>query len=78
MLMVYPKIKDGKKKAGNMTYDHLFYQRVKLLAVMVKAAAKGFPMGEHRRLSMEENMDIICQSLMFNSRTEDMAFLKVA
>ncbi len=62
----------------NSVYDHLFYQRVKLLAVMVKAAAKGFPIGEHRKLAMEENIDIVCQTLMFSSRAEDMAFIKVA
>ena len=59
-------------------YDHVFYQRVKLLAVMVKAVAKGFPMGDHRKSAMQENLDIICQTLMFNSQPQDMAFLKVA
>ncbi|KJS32893.1 MAG: hypothetical protein VR64_05025 [Desulfatitalea sp. BRH_c12] len=59
-------------------YDHVFYQRVKLLAVMVKAVAKGFPMGEHRIAAMHENLDSICQTLMFNSQPEDLAFLKVA
>jgi len=59
-------------------YDHVFYQRVKLLAVMVKAAAKGFPMGEHRQSAMSENLDAVCQTLMFNSQSEEMAFLKVA
>lgn len=59
-------------------HDHLFYQRVKLLAVMVKAAAKGYPMGEHRQAAMQENLDIICQTLMVNSGYEDMTFLKVA
>lgn len=59
-------------------YDFVFYQRVKLLAVMVKAAAKGFPMGEHRKSAMEENLDVVCQALMFTSQPEKMAFLKVA
>lgn len=59
-------------------HDHVFYQRVKLLAVMVKAAAKGYPMGDHRKAAMQENLDIICQTLMLNSGYEDMAFLKVA
>jgi hypothetical protein len=59
-------------------HDHVFYQRVKLLAVMVKAAAKGYPMGDHRKAAMQENLDIICQTLMLNSGCEDMAFLKVA
>ncbi len=67
-----------QKVSGNSIYDHLFYQRVKLLAVMVKAAAKGFPMGEHRKSAMEENIDTICHTLMFSSRAEDIAFLKVA
>ncbi len=60
-----------------MDFDHVFYQRVKLLAVMVKAIAKGFPMGEQRKAAMQENLDIICQNLTFNSQM-DMAFLKVA
>ena len=60
--------------SGNMGYDHVFYQRVKLLAVMVKAIAKGFPMGDHRKTAMQENLDIICQTLMFSSQPEDMAF----
>lgn len=63
---------------GEIEFDHVFYQRVKLLAVMVKAAAKGFPMGEHRKEAMQENLDSICRTLMFNSQPEDMAFLKVA
>jgi hypothetical protein len=58
--------------------DHVFYQRVKLLAVMMKAVAKGFPMGDNRKKAMCENLEIICQTLLFTSRTEDMDFLKVA
>jgi hypothetical protein len=69
---------DLHESPGGMEYDHVFYQRVKLLAVMVKAAAKGFPMGEHRKADMQENLDSICQTLMFNSQPADMAFLKVA
>jgi len=61
-----------------MEFDHVFYQRVKLLAVMMKAVAKGFPMGSHRQTAMLENLEIICQTLTFFLQTEDMAFLKVA
>jgi hypothetical protein len=60
------------------TFDHVFYQRVKLLAVMMKAVAKGFPMGDHRKTAMEENIDMICQPLAFNGQREDISFLKVA
>ena len=72
------RIPHQSQSDANGVYDHLFYQRVKLLAVMVKAAAKGFPMGDHRKVAMEENIDIICQTLMFSSRAEDIAFIKVA
>ncbi len=62
---------------GRINFDHVFYQRIKLLAVMIKAIAKGFPMGEHRKTALQENIDIICEVLTFNSQI-DMAFLKVA
>jgi hypothetical protein len=63
--------------SGPMNFDHLFYQRVKLLAVMIKAIAKGYPMGEHRKTALIENMDIICQTLAFNSQ-DGMDLLQVA
>ncbi len=62
---------------GAMDFDHVFFQRAKLLAVMIKAVSKGFPMGEHRKNALQENLDIICQTLTFNSPTE-IEFLKVA
>lgn len=62
----------------NAPYDHIFFQRVKLLAIMLKAVAKGFPMGAERRSAMQENLDMICQTLMYNGKAEDMSFLKVA
>lgn len=60
-----------------MEFDHIFFQRVKLLAVMIKAIGKGFPMGEHRKQAMQENIDIICETITFNNQS-DMPFLKVA
>ncbi len=59
-------------------YDIVFYQRVKLLAVMTKAAAKGYPMGDHRKATMQENLDIIRQTLPLTIGNEEVAFLKVA
>ena len=59
-------------------FDHVFYQRVKLLAVMMKAVAKGFTMVDHRRQAMQENLDIICQVLDFKTHLEALALLKVA
>ncbi len=59
--------------------DHIFYQRIKLLAVMLSGVAKGFPMGEHRRTALRENLDSIRHTLMFSMPSEeDFAILKVA
>lgn len=63
--------------SGPVNFDHVFYQRVKLLAVMIKAVAKGYPIGEHRKTALIDNMDMICQALAFNSQT-GMDLLKVA
>jgi hypothetical protein len=62
---------------GAMDFDHVFYQRVKLLAVMVKAIGKGFPMGEHRKNAMRENIEIISQTVVCSDQPE-MTILKVA
>jgi hypothetical protein len=62
---------------GSMEVDHIFFQRVKLLAVMIKAIGKGFPMGAHRKQAMRENLDIICETIAFN-HPSDMPFLRVA
>ena len=66
-----------KPSAGVMSYDHVFYQRVKLLAVMIKALGKGFPMGEHRQNAMNENIEAICQTISCHSKP-DTPFLRVA
>ena len=64
-------------QTGAVEMDHVFFQRAKLLAVMIKAVAKGFPMGEHRKNAMQENLDAISETLTFSTPTE-MEFLKVA
>ena len=64
-------------KWGSMEVDPIFFQRVKLLAVMIKAIGEGFPMGAHRKHAMQENIDIICETIAFN-RPSDMPFLRVA
>lgn len=60
-----------------LEFDHVFFQRVKLLAVMLKAIGKGFPMGEHRKNAMCENIDVVCQSIPFNKQS-NISFLEVA
>jgi hypothetical protein len=75
-LVDIPNLNDSTS-TGTMEFDHVFFQRAKLLAVMIKAVAKGFPMGEHRKNAMQENLDIISQMLTFSTPAE-MEFLKVA
>jgi hypothetical protein len=63
--------------SGSMKFDHVFYQRVKLLTVMIKAIAKGYPIGEHRKIALIETMDMICRAIEYNSQA-GMDLLKVA
>jgi hypothetical protein len=73
-----PQAAMSRNDEGNEnTYDHLFFQRAKLLAVMMKAVAKGFPIGEHRKNAMQENLDKLCSALSFDPR-EEIPFLRVA
>jgi len=59
-------------------YDHIFFQRVKLLAVMAKAVAEDHPMGFHRLKAMEDNVNYICKVIKFNRQLWEKNFLKVA
>lgn len=63
---------------GPMDMDYVFYQRVKLLAVMVKAIAKGYPMGDHRKIALQENLEIISETLALDSQQAPLAMIKVA
>ena len=66
-----------RNQCAGADFDHVFYQRVKLLAVMIKAIANGYPMGEHRRSAMQENIDMVSKNLVdFN--LAELPFLKVA
>lgn len=62
---------------GGMDLDHIFFQRVKLLAVMVKAVGEGHPMGAHRKTAMRDNIDIICETITLDS-LQDISLLRVA
>ena len=66
---------ESKKLLEN---DHIFYQRVKLLAIMAKSFAQGNPVGQHRRMAIQNNIDYMCEALRFNPQEEDLALLKVA
>jgi hypothetical protein len=73
-----PAMASGRLPGGT-TCDHIFYQRINLLAVMLTGVAQGLPMGEHRRTALRENLDRIRRTLMFSVPSEeDFAILKVA
>lgn len=69
---------NNKDKAAGTNHEHLFYQRIKLLAVMVKTIAKGFPLEEPRKAVLRETLDAICSELAYNSWKEDFFPIKVA
>jgi hypothetical protein len=66
------------EQRNDFTFDHVFFQRVKLLAVMAKALAEDHPMGYHRQKSMEDNLNFVCEALRFNRLLMEKSFFKVA
>lgn len=45
--------------------NHVFYERVKLLAYMAKSFAQGNPVGDHRRMALNKNIDDLCGMLQY-------------
>jgi hypothetical protein len=58
--------------------DHIFFQRVKLLAIMTKSFAENNPMGQHRRMAVRNNIDYLCETLGYVPSREEIEMLKVA
>ncbi len=58
--------------------EHVFHQKVQLLAVMVKAVAENRLTGDFRKKALKDNLDRICDTLIFNFRIRDLDVLKVA
>jgi len=63
---------------GGLGFDRIFYQRVKLLAVMAEAFAKGHPLESQKREALEKNLNSICDAITFSQQISQMQFLKVA
>ncbi len=49
----------------NFDVDHIFYQRIKLLSIMVKSIAQGNPLGIHRKAALKSNIDYISEILPY-------------
>ena len=58
--------------------EHLFHQRVQLLAVMAKALAEERLRGHFRKNALMDNLNRICETLIFKFQIQDVNFLKVA
>ena len=66
-------------ESGRMlALDHIFFQRVKLLAIMTKSFAENNPMGQHRRMAVRNNVDYLCETLGYKPSNKEIEFLKVA
>ncbi|MCG6911178.1 MAG: hypothetical protein LJE94_13780 [Deltaproteobacteria bacterium] len=61
-----------------LALDHIFFQRVKLLAIMTKSFAENNPMGQHRRMAVGNNIDYLCETLGYAPTVEEIEMLKVA
>ena len=71
-------VRSEQPSKDGMDFDHVFYQRVKLLASMATTIGKDFPIGEHRITAMRDNLDLISGTLGFTSGVKKVEFLKVA
>ena len=72
------KVPPGMASTGELYEEYIFYQRTQLLAVMAKALAEGRLKGQVRRRALQDNLDRICETLIFNFHIKDVSFLKVA
>jgi hypothetical protein len=63
---------------GKISEEHLFHQRVQLLAVMAKALAEDRLRGHFRKKALTDNLNMICETLIFKFQIRDVNFLKVA
>ena len=61
-----------------MSPEHIFHQRVQLLAVMAKAFAEGRLTGSFKLKALEENLEYICDAITFNDNIRNIDILKVA
>ena len=58
--------------------ERVFHQRVQLLAVMAIAAAENRLTENFKKKTLQENLDRICDTLIFKFHIKNLDFLKVA
>jgi hypothetical protein len=80
---VFARNQDLKAQSGVIAgveteEEYVFHQRVQLLSVMAKALAEDRLTGNFRKKALQDNLDRICEALVFNFHIKDVEFLKVA
>ena len=58
-------LESNQKSPINIDIDHIFYQRIKLLSIMVKSIAQGNPLGIHRKAALKSNVDYVSEILPY-------------
>ncbi len=58
--------------------EYVFHQRVQLLSVMAKALAENRLTGNFRKKALQDNLERICETIIFEFHIKDVGFLKVA
>ena len=71
------QIRSATEQKEGLEFDHIFNQRVSLLATMTKSFVAGNPMGYHRKMVIRSNMDYVCEALQFSPQ-KDIPFDKFA
>jgi len=79
----YPENHESESQLGiafemDTEEERKFHQKVQLLAVMVKAVAENRLTDNFRKKELQENLDRICDTLIFSFHIKDFEFLKVA
>lgn len=74
----FQNFRASTESGAMLALDHIFFQRVKLLAIMTKSFAENNPMGQHRRMAVRNNIDYICDTLNYAPSQEEIEMLKVA
>ena len=76
--LVSSKTQSGITSKVKTDEDQEFHQRVQLLAVMAKAMAENRLTGNLRKKALQDNLDRVCEILIFSFHIKDVNFLKVA
>ena len=70
--------RSGIRSEVEVAEDRVFHQRVQLLAVMLKAVAENRLTGNFRKKALQDNLDNICDTLMFKFHIKNLDVLEVA